>query len=151
SYVHALSTLVAYNRCGTLKGQYKGTDLVAVGMDGNNQIVPYAFVICKGETGLCWSWWMSVLKEYIGDSPNLLFTSDRHAALALVIHNEFPLAFHVVCCRHLMMNLSLKRNKKEGQFWKICKAYTPEEFSTEMSNLQDVQPDAYHKLIEVSP
>nr|GEW54012.1 transposase, MuDR, MULE transposase domain protein [Tanacetum cinerariifolium] len=33
-----------------LKGQYKGTNLIAVDMDGNNQIVPIAFGICKGET-----------------------------------------------------------------------------------------------------
>ncbi|GJX99168.1 transposase, MuDR, MULE transposase domain protein [Tanacetum coccineum] len=79
-----------------LKGQYKGTNLVAVGMDRNNQIVPIAFGICKGETGPCWSWWMSVLKECICDSPNLLFISDRHAAIALAVHNEFPLAFHVL-------------------------------------------------------
>ncbi|GKB29615.1 hypothetical protein Tco_0869016 [Tanacetum coccineum] len=31
-------------------GLYKGTNLVAVAMDGNNQIVPIAFGICKGET-----------------------------------------------------------------------------------------------------
>ncbi|GJW73319.1 transposase, MuDR, MULE transposase domain protein [Tanacetum coccineum] len=134
-----------------LKGQYKGTNLVAVGMDGNNQIVSIDFGICKGETGPCSSWWMSILKECIDDSSNLLFISDTHAVIALAVHNEFPLAFHVVCCRHLMMNLSLKRNKTKGLFWKICKAYTPEEFSTEMSNLQAIQPDAYHKLIEVDP
>ncbi|GJV36801.1 transposase, MuDR, MULE transposase domain protein [Tanacetum coccineum] len=78
-----------------LKGQYKGTNLVDVGMIGNNQIVPIAFGICKGETGLCWSWWMSVLKECIGDNPNLLFISDRHPSIALAVQNEFPLAFHV--------------------------------------------------------
>ncbi|GKE54032.1 transposase, MuDR, MULE transposase domain protein, partial [Tanacetum coccineum] len=94
-----------------LKGQYKGTNLVAVGMDGNNQIVPIAFGICKGETGPCWSWWMSVLKECIGDNPNLLFISDRHASIALAVRNEFPLAFHAVCCRHLMMNLALKKKQ----------------------------------------
>ncbi|GKC31984.1 transposase, MuDR, MULE transposase domain protein [Tanacetum coccineum] len=134
-----------------LEGQYKGTNLVAVGMDGNNQIVPINFGICKGETSPCLSWWMSILKECIGDRLNLLFISDRHVVIALAVHNEFPLAFHIVCCRHLMMNLSLKRNKTKGLFWKICKAYTPEEFSTEMSNLQAIQPDAYHKLIEVDP
>ncbi|GJR95115.1 transposase, MuDR, MULE transposase domain protein [Tanacetum coccineum] len=78
-----------------LKGQYKGTNLIAVGMDGNNQIVPIAFGICKGETDPCWSWWMSVLKECIGDNPNLIFISDRHAAIALAVQNEFPLAYHV--------------------------------------------------------
>ncbi|GKB56133.1 transposase, MuDR, MULE transposase domain protein, partial [Tanacetum coccineum] len=63
-------------------------------MDENNQIVPIAFGICKEETGPCWSWWMSVLKECIGENPNLLFISDRHAAIALAIEKEFPLAFH---------------------------------------------------------
>ncbi|GJV92919.1 transposase, MuDR, MULE transposase domain protein [Tanacetum coccineum] len=108
-----------------LKGQYKGTNLVAVGMDGNKQIVPIAFGICKGETSPCWSWWMSVLKECIGDSPNLLFISDRNAAIAL------------------------KQN--ERSYMENMQAYTPEEFSNEMSNLQAIQPDAYHKLIKVDP
>ncbi|GJS07156.1 transposase, MuDR, MULE transposase domain protein [Tanacetum coccineum] len=97
----------------------------SVGMDGNNQIVPIAFGIYKGETGPCWSWWMSVLKECIGDNTNLLFISDRHPAIALAVHMEFPLAFHV--------------------------AYTPEEFASNMSILQVVQPDAYHKLCEAGP
>ncbi|GKB50898.1 transposase, MuDR, MULE transposase domain protein [Tanacetum coccineum] len=131
-----------------LKGLYKGTNLVAVAMDGNNQIVPIAFGICKGETGPCWTWWMSVLRECIGDNPNLLFISDRHAAIALAVENEFPLAFHAVCCRHLMMNLSLKNQKRKGLFWKICKAYTREEFATSMSKLQMLQPDAYQKLCD---
>ncbi|GKB76802.1 transposase, MuDR, MULE transposase domain protein, partial [Tanacetum coccineum] len=63
-------------------------------MDGNNQIVPIDFGICKGETGPCWSWWMSVLKECIGDNHNLLFISDRHAAITWAVQNEFPLAYH---------------------------------------------------------
>ncbi|GJV59791.1 transposase, MuDR, MULE transposase domain protein [Tanacetum coccineum] len=146
TFMHCLCLLLIID-AAHLKGQYKGTK----GMDGNNQNVPIAFGIFKGETGPCWSWWMSVLNECIGDSPNLLFISDRHAVIALAVHNEFPLAFHAVCCRHLMMSLSLKSTKTKGLFWEICKAYTPEEFSTEMSNLQAIQHDAYHKLIQVGP
>ncbi|GJQ91782.1 transposase, MuDR, MULE transposase domain protein [Tanacetum coccineum] len=108
-----------------LKGLYKGTNLVAVAMDGNNQIVPIAFGICKGETGPCWSWWMSVLKECIGDHPNLLFISDRHAAITLAIEKEFPLAFHVVCCRHLMMNLGLKNKKRKAGPQRWSRAHCP--------------------------
>ncbi|GJQ89889.1 transposase, MuDR, MULE transposase domain protein [Tanacetum coccineum] len=144
-----LSTHFAYNlEAAHLKGGYKGTNLVAVGMDGNNQIVPVAFGICKGETGPCWSWWMSVLKECIGDHSNLLFISDRHPAIALAVHNEFPLSYHVVCCRHLMMNLSLKKKTTKGLFWKICKTYTPDEFTANMNIMQVVQPDAYSKLCQ---
>ncbi|GJU85614.1 hypothetical protein Tco_1293160 [Tanacetum coccineum] len=39
-----------------LKGLYKGTNLVAVAMDGNNQIVPIAFGICKGGEQSMLSW-----------------------------------------------------------------------------------------------
>nr|GEZ19975.1 transposase, MuDR, MULE transposase domain protein [Tanacetum cinerariifolium] len=132
-------------------GLYKGTNLVDVAMDGNNQIVPIAFGICKGETGPCWSWWMSVLRECIGDNPNLLIISDRHTAIALVVENEFPLAFHVVCCRRLMINLSLTNKKRKDLFWKICKAYTREDFAASMNILQIVQPDAYKKLCDARP
>ncbi|GJX31463.1 transposase, MuDR, MULE transposase domain protein [Tanacetum coccineum] len=79
------------------EGIYKGTNLVAVAMDEIFQDYAIAFGICKGETAPCWSWWMSVLKECIGDNPNLLFISDRHATIALVVEKEFPLAFHDVC------------------------------------------------------
>nr|GEX15997.1 transposase, MuDR, MULE transposase domain protein [Tanacetum cinerariifolium] len=110
-------SVVARKDATHLKGQYKGTNLIAVGMDGNNQIVPIAFGICKGET----------------------------------VQDEFPLAYHVVCCRHLMMNLYLKRDKTKALFWRICKAYTTEEFSRSMSHLQDIQTDAYDKLCQVGP
>ncbi|GJT56884.1 hypothetical protein Tco_0991938 [Tanacetum coccineum] len=33
-------------------------------------------------------------EKCIGDSPNLLFISDRHLAIALTVHNELPLSFH---------------------------------------------------------
>ncbi|GJX17625.1 hypothetical protein Tco_0218457 [Tanacetum coccineum] len=75
---------------------------------------------------------------------------NRHAAIALAVQNEFPLAYHAVCCRHLLMNLSLKGDKK-ALFWKICKAYTTEDFSRSMSHLQDIQPDAYDKLCQLGP
>ncbi|GJY05165.1 hypothetical protein Tco_0371105 [Tanacetum coccineum] len=104
-----------------LKGIYKGTNLVAVAMDGNNQIVPIAFgIMQKGR-------------------------KQGHAAIALAVEKEFPLAFHAVCCRHLMMNLGLKNKKRKGLFWKICKAYTREDYATNMNTLQIVQMDAHGK------
>nr|GFA87818.1 transposase, MuDR, MULE transposase domain protein [Tanacetum cinerariifolium] len=73
---------------------------------------------------------------------------ERHDAIALAVQDEFPLSYHDVCCRHLMMNLSLKRDKTKALFWRICKAYTTEEFSRSMSHLQDIQTDAYDKLCQ---
>nr|GFA31229.1 transposase, MuDR, MULE transposase domain protein [Tanacetum cinerariifolium] len=74
-----------------------------------------------------------------------------HAAIALAVQDEFPSSYHVVCCRHLMMNLSLKRDITKALFWRICKAYTTEEFSRSISHLQDIQTDTYEKLCEVGP
>nr|GEX61926.1 cell division cycle 20.5, cofactor of APC complex-like [Tanacetum cinerariifolium] len=87
---------------------------INVDITDDTEIVPIAFGICKGETGPCWTCWMSVLKDCIGDNPNLLFISDRHAVIALAVENEFPLAFHAVCYRHLMINQSLKNNKRKA-------------------------------------
>ncbi|GJT46157.1 transposase, MuDR, MULE transposase domain protein [Tanacetum coccineum] len=68
---------------------------------------------------------MSGLQECIGDNPNLLFISDRHAAIALAVEKEFPLAFHA--------------------------AYTREDYATNMNTLQIVQPDAHEKLCRAGP
>ncbi|GKD75807.1 transposase, MuDR, MULE transposase domain protein, partial [Tanacetum coccineum] len=49
-----------------LKGTYEGTNLLAVGMDGNNQIVPIATGMCQGgESTEAWSFFSSKLKESI--------------------------------------------------------------------------------------
>ncbi|GKD46001.1 hypothetical protein Tco_1270646 [Tanacetum coccineum] len=80
---------ILYKSKPMISKEYKKTE-VKVGNIFNNQEGQTQ----KGETDPCWSWWMSVLKECIGDSPNLQFIFDRHAAIALVVHNEFLLAFH---------------------------------------------------------
>ncbi|GJY00102.1 transposase, MuDR, MULE transposase domain protein, partial [Tanacetum coccineum] len=131
-----------------LKGQYKGTILLVVGMDGNNQIVPISYGICIGETGKCWSWWLSIFKECIDDNMKLVIISDRHPTIALAVHNQYLLAFHGIRCRHLMMNLSLKKKKTKGLYSAICKVYTRDEFASKMNTLNAIHPNAYNKLIE---
>nr|GEY02950.1 hypothetical protein [Tanacetum cinerariifolium] len=105
-----------------LKGRYEGTNLLAVGMDGNNQIIPIATGVSQGETGPSWTWFLLKLKECIGEIPNLTIISDRHATILSSCEAVFPNAFHGYCCRHLMMNCKLKSIK--------------------------MQPNVYEKLIE---
>ncbi|GJZ46476.1 transposase, MuDR, MULE transposase domain protein [Tanacetum coccineum] len=131
-----------------LKGTYQGTNLVAVGMDGNNQIIPIATGVSQGETGESWTWFLSKLKDCIGEVPNLAIISDRHYAIILACKTVFPNSFHGFCCRHLMMNCGMQSERYKVLYWKTCKAYTEQEFDKLMSDIQAVRPDAHHKLVE---
>ncbi|GKA19849.1 transposase, MuDR, MULE transposase domain protein [Tanacetum coccineum] len=131
-----------------LKGTYQGTNLIAVGMDGNNQIIPIATGVSQGETGESWTWFLSKLKDCIGEVPNLAIISDRHYAIILACKTVFPNSFHGFCCRHLMMNCGMQSERYKVLYWKTCKAYTEQEFDKLMSDIQAVRPDAHYKLVE---
>lgn len=131
-----------------LKGTYLGTNLLAVGMDGNNQIIPLATGVSQGETGRSWTWFLENLRECIGEVPGLAIISDRHPAIQLACRTVFPNAFHGCCCRHLMMNCNLKGKKVRKLYWKLCKVYTTQEFHRELNNLAGFRIAAYNKLIE---
>ncbi|GJV00099.1 transposase, MuDR, MULE transposase domain protein [Tanacetum coccineum] len=122
-YVCELFTAVAYNRCGTLKRSIQGNKSGGCGHGWKQPDCSNCFWYMKG--------------------------GNRHPSIALAVQNEFPLAFYDVCCRHLMMNLSLKNRKTKGLFWKICKAHTPEELSSRMNNLQAIQPDSIPKALKL--
>ncbi|GJU90406.1 transposase, MuDR, MULE transposase domain protein [Tanacetum coccineum] len=131
-----------------LKGRYEGTNMLSVGIDGNNQIIPIATGVSQGEIVPSWTWFLSKLKECIGEIPNLTIISDRHAAILSSCEAVFPNVFHGYCCRHLMMNFKLKSIKMQCVFWKMCKAYTVEDFRMAINELRSKRPDVYEKLIE---
>ena len=132
-----------------LKGRYQGTNLLAVGMDGNNQIVPLATGVAQSESGKTWTWFMTHLKECIGEVEDLAIISDRHAGILQACQKVFPDSFHGFCCRHLMMNCSFGQSDSlKALFWKTCKVYTTDEFQDAFTRLGRKAPEAYHKLVE---
>ncbi|GKD95734.1 transposase, MuDR, MULE transposase domain protein [Tanacetum coccineum] len=131
-----------------LKETYLGTNLVAVGMDGNNQIIPIVTGVSQGKTGKSWTWFLRKLKECIGEVPNLTIISDRHYAITLACNTVFPNSFHGYCCRHLMMNYGVQSDKYKELYWKTCKAYTVQDFEKLMTDIHAVRPDAHQKLVE---
>ncbi|GJR71714.1 transposase, MuDR, MULE transposase domain protein [Tanacetum coccineum] len=104
-----------------LKGRYEGINLLAVGMDGNNQIIPIATGMSQSETGPSWTWFLSKLKEYIGEILDLTIISDRHAAILSSCGAVFPNAFH---------------------------AYSVDDFRMPINELEAKRPDVYQRLIE---
>lgn len=131
-----------------LKGKYKGTNLLAVGMDGNNQIIPIATGVAQGETGEAWTVFLTKLKESIGVVPGLAIISDRHQSIIQACNKVFPDCFHGNCCRHLQMNCNLSSDRDKYIYWKACKSYTVENFHKAIEELRAVRPEAVKKLEE---
>ncbi|XP_062119216.1 uncharacterized protein LOC133832964 [Humulus lupulus] len=60
-----------------LKTKYGGQMLCAVALDANNHLYPVAFGIVDSENHDSWKYFMSKLKEAIGEVEDLAFVSDR--------------------------------------------------------------------------
>ncbi|GKE70424.1 transposase, MuDR, MULE transposase domain protein [Tanacetum coccineum] len=127
---------------------YHGVNLLVVGMDGNNQALPIAFGICQGEASAGWTWFFEELKACISQKLNLSIISDRPPAILKSVKKIFPNAFHGFCCRHLMMNAAIKKDKHKAVYWEACKAYTIEAFDECMDYIQSAIPMTYVKLVK---
>ena len=63
-----------------LTGQYRGTLLTAIGIDGNNQVVPTAFALVESENSESWLWFLKLLKQaLIEERENVCVMHDRNA------------------------------------------------------------------------
>ena len=114
-----------------LKGQFTGTILHAVAMDGNNQILPIGYGICKKERIDTWTWFLEKLYECIGACEPITFVTDRADSIRASIANVFPNSHHGVCGFHLIGNIFHhfgKNDKTKKLFWRLVRAYKPVEF-----------------------
>lgn len=121
-------------------------------MDGNNQILPVGYGIGKSEDGESWTWFLSKLKECIGEHPDLAIISDRANSIDLAVRTVFPNAFHGLCCRHLMVNLKIPKSKKkdlETLWWNTCKAYRVSDFEESFNALCAALPRVRNTLLSI--
>ncbi|XP_062114620.1 uncharacterized protein LOC133825730 [Humulus lupulus] len=91
-----------------LKTKYGGQMLYAVTLDANNHLYPVAFGIVDSENHDSWKYFMSKLKEAIGEVEDLAFVSDRHASITHALETIFPAAYHCACYHHISMNVVAK-------------------------------------------
>ncbi|KAL5572909.1 hypothetical protein UlMin_022506 [Ulmus minor] len=125
-----------------LKSQYKGVLLVATTQDGNGQCYPIAWGIVDSENEDAWTWFLSKLKEVIGDSDELAFISDRALSIKKEISNVFDKAHRGACAWHVSQNV---RNKFQctdvmGSYWNAVNAYRIEDFKGYMIEISQRYP-----------
>ncbi|XP_062085469.1 uncharacterized protein LOC133791563 [Humulus lupulus] len=91
-----------------LKTKYGGQMLCAVALDANNHLYSVAFVIVDSENHDFWKYFMSKLKEAIGEVEDLAFVSDSYASSTHALETIFPDAYHGACYHHISMNVVAK-------------------------------------------
>ena len=114
-----------------LKGDFKGTIMHAVAMDGNHQIVPIGYGICKGESTETWVCFLEKLHECIGDVENLNFVTDRAPSISAALGIVFPNALHGLCGFHIFGNIVKNWGENETTktlFWGLVKSYKRVDF-----------------------
>ncbi|KAF7833162.1 uncharacterized protein G2W53_015495 [Senna tora] len=97
-----------------LYGKYHHTLLIAMGQDGNRNIVPLAFAIAEGETKEAWAWFLFRVREFVvGRQEGVCLIFDRSTGCLAAVEDEAvgwqpPLGHHVYCIRHVASNFNTK-------------------------------------------
>ncbi|XP_022883772.1 uncharacterized protein LOC111400600 [Olea europaea var. sylvestris] len=131
-----------------LKGPYKSTLLLATAQDVIKQIYPLAWGIVDAEMNRSWMWFLSNLKDLIGDSDELVFVSDRKNSIENVIAHLFPWAHHGCCVWHMEKNLIQRYNNISSIFLfkRAARTYRTEEFERLMGQFHRVSATTYRYL-----
>ncbi|XP_016199073.2 uncharacterized protein LOC107640037 [Arachis ipaensis] len=92
-----------------LYGKYKGTLLIAVAQDGNQNIVPIAFALVEGETADAWHFFLRNLRMHIVRKDGVGMISDRHESIRAAVNRsggdwQPPRAWWMFCIRHIGSN-----------------------------------------------
>ena len=136
-----------------LKGEFKGVVLHAVALDGNQQILPVGYGICKTESVNTWTWFLEKLRESLGECEITAFVTDRAPVIAISIANVYPESFHGVCAQHLLGNLNENEKKKNrlthDMFWGLVKAFKPSAFDAQWEIFSRRRPSAAAFLADV--
>ncbi|XP_016200064.1 uncharacterized protein LOC107641068 [Arachis ipaensis] len=98
-----------------LYGKFKGTLLVAIAQDGNQNIVPIAFAIVESETADEWDFFLHQLRKNVVTQDGVGIISNCHESIQAAIARSDgawapPRARHMFCIRHIGANF-LKRFK----------------------------------------
>ena len=64
-----------------LYGKYKGTLLIAMECDGNNQLFPLAFAITKSDNIDSWGWFLACIRNRVTQRTGISVISDRHPGI----------------------------------------------------------------------
>ena len=86
--------------------------------------------IVDSENEDAWTWFLTRLREVIGDTNELVFVSDRAQSIKTVVSTVYDKEQHDACVWHIMQNVKSKFRFWDmmGAYWKAVDAYRVEQF-----------------------
>nr|ABF95899.1 transposon protein, putative, Mutator sub-class [Oryza sativa Japonica Group] len=136
-----------------LTGKYRGQILTAIGVDGNNQILPLAFAFVESENTDSWYWFLKLVKtKVVGMRPNVCLIHDRHAGILRAIEElqfgsmerGYPGVWEDVqsrwCMRHMGANFfkQFKNKELKNMFKRLCNQNQEKKFNELWKRLDEL-------------
>ncbi|XP_030525043.2 uncharacterized protein LOC115737179 [Rhodamnia argentea] len=156
-FLEGCRRFVGFDGCHLSSG-YKGVLLAFVGLDGNNQMYPFAWAVVGQETYETRTWFISMMAEDpgIGDPTNSkywTFLCDKQKGLVQALANLMPEVEHIFCLRHLYENFRLRHKGMELKrlVWKATMATRVCDFNLAMEELKAVNEKAHDWLSQRPP
>jgi hypothetical protein len=86
------------------RSQYNLTLLIAVEIDAEDRILPFAWALVPIENETWWNWfWEHLYKACNGSfQPETVIISDRDKGLLNAVKSKLPNTYHAICCQHIV-------------------------------------------------
>ena len=140
-----------------LYGKYKGTLMIAMRCDGNNQLFPLDFAITESENFDSWGWFLACTRNRVTQRTRIYVISDRHPCIKATLSDPHlgwaePSAYHRICMRHLASNFMTRFKDKLLKIL-VCRsalATKQHKFNRHMATTKRINPEA-QQWLEVIP
>ena len=136
-----------------LYGKYKGTLLIAMGCDGNNQLFPLAFSIIEDENTDSWGWFLACIRNKVTQWTRICVISYRHLGIMAEMTNPHlgwtaPSAYHRICMRHLASNFMTRFKDKllKNLVCRAALASTERKFNKHMTTIWRINSETQQWL-----
>ena len=151
AFLHTIRPFYALDGTHT-RSRYNLTLLIAVGLDGEDRVLPLAWALVPGENERWWSWFCKNLASAFSDDlyPRFVVISDRDKGLINAVESKLPGASHAMCCQHIAESIHKRFGKEyRSPFWQIARAKSQRSFNTAVQALQTTAPQVEEYLSSI--
>ena len=136
-----------------LYGKYKGTLLIVMGCEGNNQLFPLAFAITEGENIDSWGWFLACIINKVNQQTGICVISDKRPGIMTAMSNPHlgwatSSTYHRICMRHLASNFMTRFKYKllKNLVCRVALATTQRKFNRHKATIWRINSEAQQWL-----